>query len=133
MDFDANEYLSYFLQDAEEHLEIMTDALLALEQSTGDTEAISSLFRVAHTLKSSSAMVGLQEISDFTHHIEDFLSEGPRRKTGGHRGTRHIVVPGIRSREGHAGNRAGRHVGRSQGRTRNGRRSRSCTLARRVG
>ena len=75
MDFDANEYLNYFLQDAEEHLEIMTDALLALEQSTDDTEAMSQLFRVAHTLKSSSAMVGLQEISDFTHHIEDFLSQ----------------------------------------------------------
>lgn len=75
MDFDANEYLSYFLQDAEEHLEIMTDALLALEESPDDPEGISQLFRVAHTLKSSSAMVGLGEISEFTHHVEDFLSE----------------------------------------------------------
>ncbi len=75
MDFDATEYLSYFLQDAEEHLEVMTEALLALEESPDDTEAISKLFRVAHTLKSSSAMVGLNEISEFTHHVEDFLSE----------------------------------------------------------
>ncbi len=75
MEFDANQYIDLFFQDTEEHLEILSDALLELENNPGNKEAISELFRVAHTLKSSSAMVGFDHISNFTHKLEDYLSK----------------------------------------------------------
>jgi two-component system, chemotaxis family, sensor kinase CheA len=75
MDFDANQYIDLFFQDTEEHLEILNDALLELENNPENKEAISELFRVAHTLKSSSAMVGFDHISTYTHKLEDCLSK----------------------------------------------------------
>jgi two-component system chemotaxis sensor kinase CheA len=75
MEFDANQYIDLFFQDTEEHLEILSDALLELENNPGSKEAISELFRVAHTLKSSSAMVGFDHISNYTHKLEDYLSK----------------------------------------------------------
>ncbi len=75
MEFDANQYIDLFFQDTEEHLEILSDALLELENNPGNKEAISELFRVAHTLKSSSAMVGFDHISNYTHKLEDYLSK----------------------------------------------------------
>ena len=75
MDFDPNQYIDLFFQDTEEQLEIISDSLLELESHPNNKEAISELFRVAHTLKSSSAMVGFDHISNYTHHLEDYLSK----------------------------------------------------------
>ena len=75
MDFDAKQYIDLFFQDTEEHLEVLSDALLELENNPGSQKAISELFRVAHTLKSSSAMVGFDHISNYTHKLEDELSK----------------------------------------------------------
>jgi len=75
MEFDAKQYIDLFFQDTEEHLEILNNALLELENNPKNQEAISELFRVAHTLKSSSAMVGFDHVSHYTHHLEDYLSK----------------------------------------------------------
>jgi len=40
MEFDANQYIDLFFQDTEEHLEILSDALLELENNPGNKEAI---------------------------------------------------------------------------------------------
>lgn len=73
MTFDTQNYIELFYQDAEEHLQLMTDALLDLENNPADREALSALFRSAHTMKSSSAMVGFMHISEFTHRMEDLI------------------------------------------------------------
>ncbi len=75
MEFDSNQYIDLFYQDAEEHLEIMNEALLNLEQDRTNREPLQELFRAAHTMKSSSAMVGFMHISEFTHTMEDVLSQ----------------------------------------------------------
>ena len=75
MEFDPNQYIELFYQDAEEHLEQMNEALLALEQNPGNTEPLQAIFRAAHTMKSSSAMVGFMHISEFTHTMEDVLAK----------------------------------------------------------
>lgn len=73
MSFNSQEYIELFFQDAEEHLEAMTDALLNLEKNPSDVEAVGAIFRAAHTIKSSSAMVGFMQISEFTHKLEDLI------------------------------------------------------------
>ncbi len=73
MSFDTQDYIDLFYQDAEEHLQIMTDALLDMEKDPSNREALDSLFRSAHTMKSSSAMVGFMHVSEFTHRMEDLI------------------------------------------------------------
>lgn len=73
MTFDTQDYIELFYQDADEHLQLMTDALLDLEKNPQDREALGALFRSAHTMKSSSAMVGFIHISKFTHKMEDLI------------------------------------------------------------
>jgi two-component system, chemotaxis family, sensor kinase CheA len=73
MAFDTQDYIELFYQDSDEHLQLMTDALLDLEKNPQDREALGALFRSAHTMKSSSAMVGFMHISEFTHKMEDLI------------------------------------------------------------
>ena len=86
--------MGYFDADAEDMLEVY---LLETRQLTGqlsavllDTEKknafsgedIHSIFRIMHTIKSSSAMMGLQELSSMAHKLEDLFSyyrEHPER------------------------------------------------------
>ncbi|MBN2336783.1 chemotaxis protein CheA [Candidatus Bathyarchaeota archaeon] len=65
------QYLELFLEEAKEHLENLTNTLIILEKEEDNTEALNTLFRAAHTLKSSSAMMGHQEISNLSHAMED--------------------------------------------------------------
>jgi len=59
-----------FRQEAAELLSELETSLLDLERAPRDTEVISSIFRTFHTLKGSSAICGLDEVSRLTHHIE---------------------------------------------------------------
>ncbi len=57
----------------EEMAEILTDlegSLLELEDNAADSDAVDRVFRCLHTIKGSSAMVGLDAISGFVHDIE---------------------------------------------------------------
>ncbi len=67
-----SEILEFFIPEAEEHLQIVQDCLLALE-SSADPEVIHRLFRSMHTIKGSAAQVGLQRISHVAHRAEDLI------------------------------------------------------------
>ena len=69
------EYKDIFLEEAEEQLDMLSNALLMLEKSPEDKKNIHTVFRVAHTLKSSSAFVGLAELSHFAHKVENLLQQ----------------------------------------------------------
>ncbi len=64
--------LEIFQQEAREILENIEADIVQLEQSSSP-ETINSLFRGFHTLKGSSGIAGLHEVSSFTHHIETLL------------------------------------------------------------
>ncbi|GAB6061325.1 hybrid sensor histidine kinase/response regulator [Deferrisoma palaeochoriense] len=66
-------YVRIFLEEAEELLERLGERLLRLEQDPGDTEALRSAMRLAHTVKGSSRMVGLEAVSREAHALEDRL------------------------------------------------------------
>ena len=66
------EVMEFFFPEAEEHLQIVTECLLALEASP-NPEVIHRLFRAMHTIKGSAAQVGLYRISRVAHRAEDLI------------------------------------------------------------
>lgn len=61
---------SQFFQDSLDILSQAEDIVLQLEQQGSDKEQVHSLFRLFHTLKGNSNMVGELEISSLTHALE---------------------------------------------------------------
>lgn len=68
------EVLQFFLPEAEEHLQIVTECLLTLEANP-HPEEIHRLFRSMHTVKGSAAQVGLHRISAIAHRVEDLIGQ----------------------------------------------------------
>jgi chemosensory pili system protein ChpA (sensor histidine kinase/response regulator) len=70
---DKSGIIEFFLIEASEHIQNLNAGLLALEKDPANREVIDELFRAAHTLKGSAAMMGFQGISDVGHKSEDML------------------------------------------------------------
>jgi chemosensory pili system protein ChpA (sensor histidine kinase/response regulator) len=66
------EVLEFFVPEVEEHLQTVTDCLLALEANS-NPEDINRLFRAMHTIKGSAAQVGAQRIATIAHRAEDLV------------------------------------------------------------
>lgn len=73
--FDKSEIIGFFLVEAGEHIQNLNAGLLALEKDPVNRATIDELFRAAHTLKGSAAMMGFQGISDVSHKAEDMLGQ----------------------------------------------------------
>ncbi|MFZ7101484.1 MAG: chemotaxis protein CheA [Peptococcaceae bacterium] len=71
----VNEYLNLFLEESREHLQILNEELLKLEQNSEDKDAINEIFRAAHTLKGMSATMGYDKIAELTHKMENLLDK----------------------------------------------------------
>jgi len=65
--------LKVFLDEAESLLESLDEHIVRLEQQGPDDELVREIFRVAHTLKGSSGMLGFEEMARLTHSMEDTL------------------------------------------------------------
>ena len=74
-DADAQEMLEVYLLEARQLCEQLSGVLLDAEKNNAFTEGeIHNVFRVMHTLKSSSAMMGLKNLSLLAHKMEDLFS-----------------------------------------------------------
>lgn len=80
MSFSLGEYQDIFLEEADELLQELNQNLLELEKNPENDEIINNIFRAAHSLKSSAAFVGLNDLSDLAHKMENLL-QGIRDKT----------------------------------------------------
>ncbi|MBN1799161.1 MAG: chemotaxis protein CheA [Spirochaetales bacterium] len=69
------ELLKDFFAEAEAQIGVLEQNLLVLDNDPNNKDAVDELFRAAHTLKGGSATVQMDEISKFTHLIEDVLEE----------------------------------------------------------
>lgn len=66
--------IEVFIYETTTLLEQLDEILLAAEKSQHMTgENVNEIFRVMHTIKGSSAMMGLSGISNLTHHLEDMF------------------------------------------------------------
>jgi two-component system chemotaxis sensor kinase CheA len=76
---DLAKYRRIFLEEATDHLGEISHALLALEKELAGVEAIDTLFRMAHSIKSMAASLGFDPIAELAHKMEDRM-EGVRRE-----------------------------------------------------
>ncbi len=60
-----------FIVEANEFINNLEDSLLSLEKNPGDKNKIQEIFRIMHSLKGSGAMFGFDDISEFTHNLEN--------------------------------------------------------------
>lgn len=77
------EILEFFIPEAEEHLQVATECLLALEENPSEDQ-VHRMLRAVHTVKGSAAQVGLHRISHVAHRAEDLIGrvrEGELRPT----------------------------------------------------
>lgn len=72
-EFDMSQYLSLFLDEAEEQLQQLDEAIVLLEQEPNNRELLNKIFRIAHTLKGSSASMGFEKMATLTHRMESVL------------------------------------------------------------
>lgn len=68
------EMVKEFILECNDLLDTAEVALLDLESNPSDNELINTVFRAFHTIKGTSAFMGLDPISDFTHLAETLLS-----------------------------------------------------------
>lgn len=75
LDVNNEELLKDFFSEAEQQVETLESNILVIENDPTNHEAIDEIFRAAHTLKGGSATVEMNELSSFTHVVEDLLDE----------------------------------------------------------
>lgn len=69
----SSELRELFFESAEEILQNMNEAGLALEENPKDSEQLKSVRRAVHTLKGDSAACGFRQLSELAHELEDVL------------------------------------------------------------
>lgn len=69
----APEDTAIFLEEAGELLRDCEQAMLLME-ATPDPALVNRVFRCAHTLKGTSAMLGFVALAEFAHHLENLLA-----------------------------------------------------------
>jgi len=65
--------LNQLCEEVREHLDAAQFSLVDLERDPGNAETVNRVFRSFHTLKSSAAFLGLKNIEEVAHVLEDLL------------------------------------------------------------
>ena len=68
---DLAKYRALFLEEGTEHLAEMSRSLLELEKDPAAGEAIETVFRMAHSMKSMAASLEYESITRLAHRLED--------------------------------------------------------------
>lgn len=73
LDPNNEELLKDFFSEAQMQVETLEQNILVLENEGHNRDAVDEIFRAAHTLKGGAATVEMNELSSFTHLVEDVL------------------------------------------------------------
>jgi two-component system chemotaxis sensor kinase CheA len=76
----TREDLNLFLQEAEEQIQLLDRNILKMEKEANDNNLLQEIFRAAHTIKGSSAMIGHTMMAQLAHAMESVLDQ-LRKKT----------------------------------------------------
>ena len=68
------ELTAVFIGEALDHLGSIEASVLVLEESARDSAAVDDVFRLFHTLKGNAGALGLTEIEQLSHAVEDLLT-----------------------------------------------------------
>ena len=73
MSNDFAQFQDAFFDEAAEHLAVVEEGLLELEQHPEDRDLLNKIFRSAHSIKGGSGMFGFNAVAQFTHKMETLL------------------------------------------------------------
>ena len=76
----SKEDMKLFFSETEDLIQNIEDNVLILEENPENDKPIQNLFFIYHTLKGLTAMVGLDNLSKFTHFFENFLEKNKNFK-----------------------------------------------------
>jgi two-component system, chemotaxis family, sensor kinase CheA len=79
---ELSEYLPMFLAEGREHLQELNLAVVRIEETPDDRPTVDEIFRIAHSLKGMSAMMGFAGMAALTHEMENVF-ELLRQRRGG--------------------------------------------------
>lgn len=65
------QYLQVYIDESEEELESLVAAILQLETNPHHVDSLQTAFRMLHSLKGSSGMMGFERVAGFAHELED--------------------------------------------------------------
>ncbi len=73
--FNIAELMPFYLDETDEHIAGLNDALLRLEQDPADVRALQEAFRMFHSIKGASVVMGFQPVNRLTHHLESLFEQ----------------------------------------------------------
>jgi two-component system chemotaxis sensor kinase CheA len=73
--FDLGELLPYYLDETDEQIGALNDALLKLERDPADAPVLREAFRMIHSIKGSSTVMGFDQVKHLTHNLETFFDQ----------------------------------------------------------
>jgi two-component system, chemotaxis family, sensor kinase CheA len=68
---EMQQYLQVYIDESTEELEGLVEAILQLEDNPQHADALNKSFRMLHSLKGSSGMLGFEVAGNFAHELED--------------------------------------------------------------
>ncbi len=71
MDDSKQQIVHYFIEEAQEHLDVVEQGLLDLGEVIKDADRVNEMFRAAHSVKGGAAMLGFESIQKTAHELED--------------------------------------------------------------
>ena len=72
---DVSQYLEIFIDETAEHIQSLSDNIMALENEPEDHDVINEIFRAAHSLKGMAGTMGFKRIQHLTHDMENVFQE----------------------------------------------------------
>lgn len=85
-------YLQIFLDETDEELEALVEVLLQLETAPDEINALNEAFRLLHSLKGSSGMMGFEGVSELAHQLENRFEMFRSRKAVLDRSTMNVLL-----------------------------------------
>mgnify|MGYP001395829582 CR=1 FL=1 len=73
MSNDFAQFQDAFFDEVAEHLAVVEEGLLELEQHPQDRDLLNKIFRSAHSIKGGAGMFGFSAVAQFTHKMETLL------------------------------------------------------------
>ena len=67
---EMSDYLRLYLDETNEQLDSLVEIFLQLENQAPTPEDLNEAFRLIHSIKGSSTLLGLDRITSLTHHLE---------------------------------------------------------------
>ncbi len=71
----SDEEISVFLDELEEKIHVLSENFLMLERKGDSREVLQKIFRAAHTIKGSSAVMGYEKMASLTHEMENLFDQ----------------------------------------------------------